>query len=159
MRSRMLTSINITKRRGFYTFHNLDIGFSNSHIADTISYLNPNYFSDQQTSQKYFSLGYSFTRDFRDFSAYPLNGFYLNIQIDKYGLGIFNDVDKTEVNAIYSRYFDLGKKFYYASSLSGKMALVLNWSMGITLSALRFLSKSLYRSVFLKRRNCCPSTT
>jgi hypothetical protein len=50
--------------------------------------------------------------------SYPLSGAYFRIRADKIGLGIYDDVNIFTANARYSRYFDLGKKFYFGSSIT-----------------------------------------
>jgi hypothetical protein len=44
------------------------------------------------------------------------------LRINQVGLGIFDDVNMFLVNARYSKYFDLGKKFYFGTSLTGQIS-------------------------------------
>ena len=39
-------------------------------------------------------------------------------EITKYGLGFYDDVDILQLNGEFSKYFDLGKKFYLASNFA-----------------------------------------
>lgn len=123
MRERFSGSFTLTHRKGFYTFHRLDARYSHSSIADTVAYLNPGYFADGATRQNFFSLGYTYIYDFRDFAAYPLKGLYFTTSLQKLGLGVFNDLNALELQVSFSKYFDLGSNFYFATNLSGLLAL------------------------------------
>jgi len=123
IRQRFNTSLTLTKRKGFYQFHDLGLKYSNNQIADTVAYMNPFYFEDGATQQRNFSLRYTYSYDYRDFSAYPLKGYYFQAEAIKLGLGIFNDINTFDLSASFSKYFDLGKDFYFATNLSGKLSL------------------------------------
>ncbi|UZR92698.1 BamA/TamA family outer membrane protein [Chondrinema litorale] len=123
MRRQFDFGLALTKRVGFYDFHNIDINYRNLKVADTVSYLNPEYFLNGQDLHRYFQLRYTYTHDYRDFSAYPLKGHILNISLEKTGLGIFDDVDLLIFKTSYAKYMDLGKNFYLGSSFSGKVSL------------------------------------
>jgi outer membrane protein assembly factor BamA len=122
LRDRWRGGISLGFRPNFYSSHSFGVHYSSTHVADTITSLNSNYFSEGNNHQSYFKLSYSFTWDYRDFISYPLSGAYFRLKLDKTGLGIMDDVNILAVNARYSRYFDLGKKFYYASSITANMS-------------------------------------
>ncbi|MBX2843539.1 MAG: BamA/TamA family outer membrane protein [Flammeovirgaceae bacterium] len=122
MRTRFDAGFSLNKRDGFYNFHSVGLRFFNNSIANTVSQLNPEYFLDSARYQKFFELNYSFTRDFRDFAAYPRKGHYFSVEAYKYGLGFWDDVDVFGVAGIYSKYMDLGNNLYYSVSASGKLS-------------------------------------
>ncbi|WP_020527799.1 BamA/TamA family outer membrane protein [Flexithrix dorotheae] len=122
MRTRFDAGISLTKRDGFYNFHTFGLRFFNNSIADTVAQLNPDYFLDSVRYQKFFELSYSFTKDFRDFAAYPRKGHYFSVEAYKLGLGLWDDVDIFGVAGIYSKYMDLGSNFFYSLSASGKLS-------------------------------------
>ncbi len=122
LRERWRGGASLTYRPNFYSTHSFGIGFSSTTVADTVVYENANYFSGGDINQRYIALTYSFVWDFRDFVSYPLTGAYLKIKANILGVGIFNDVNIFSVNARYSRYFDLGKKFYFGTSLAGYLS-------------------------------------
>jgi len=122
LRDRWRGGIFVSYRPNFYSSHRFGINFSSTTVADTIIQENPRYFLNDSNSQQFFALSYRFIWDYRDFVSYPLSGAYLKIAADKIGLGIFNDVDILKINARYSRYFDLGKKFYYGTSFTGHLS-------------------------------------
>lgn len=112
-----------THRASFYNSHFFTLGFQKNEIHDTIAALNPNYFLDGRTSQRYFSLNYIFRSDHRDIRAYPLNGSFFEIEAQKLGLNIFDDINQFEATASYARYFDLNNDFYLASSFTGSTSV------------------------------------
>lgn len=118
MRKMFRAGINLNLRPSFYNFHRFGFWFSNLHVHDTVAIINPDYLMDGNTSQRYIGFTYRFRRDLRDYKSYPLKGFFIEGEVNKYGLGFFGDVDILELNGSFSRYFDLGKKFYFSSNVS-----------------------------------------
>lgn len=115
MRERTRLGIGFSHRKGFYTFQNFDLQWTNTWVSDTILTLNPNYFHNQSQTQKYLALSYSFRYDLRDVQAYPLKGQMINFNITKNGLGLFNDI--AEINQLnfslfYGYYKPLSKRWY-----------------------------------------------
>lgn len=119
LRDRWRGGISLGYRPNFYSSHTVGVHYSSVNLADTVIIENPNYFHNSSKYQDYLALSYSFVWDFRDFVSYPLSGAYLRVAADKIGLGIYDDVNILKINARYSRYFDLGKKFYYGTSIIG----------------------------------------
>jgi outer membrane protein assembly factor BamA len=115
LKTNIYTGVNYTRRKSFYTRHYVNLRYSNSTIADTIIALNPNYLGIAGNKQVYFSLQYTFSHDKRDIVAYPLAGYNLEISAEKFGLGIFDDVDIMNFRANYSRYIKLPKGFYFSN--------------------------------------------
>lgn len=122
LRDRWRGGITIALRPNFYSLHNFGLHFSSTTIADTVAEANPNYFFNEELVQRYFAFSYSFIWDLRDFKSYPLTGSYLRVATDKIGLGIYDDVNILAFNVRYSRYFDLGKKFYFGTSITGDVS-------------------------------------
>jgi outer membrane protein assembly factor BamA len=103
---RFRTELGLNYRPGARTFHYTEIGFHHNRIDPVVAdSLYPNFFLDGRKLQRYFSLKYDFTRDFRDIRAYPLNGHYLKASIRKDGLGIFSDRNALAINLRYERYW------------------------------------------------------
>ena len=113
------SSLTWTHRYSFYNRHYFTVGFYQSSINDTIALLNPNYFLDGRTTQRYFTLSYLFTRDLRDYIAYPLNGHFISVKAEKNGLGIFDDLNRFSMRASYAQYFPLAKNFFLSSRITG----------------------------------------
>ena len=113
------SSVTWTHRYSFYNSHFVTFGYSNSTIDDTVAYLNPNYFLDGATQQRYFSLSYLFTRDLRDYIAYPLSGHIITFKAEKNGLGIYDDLNRFSMRASYAQYFPLKKNYFLSTSITG----------------------------------------
>ncbi|MEN7547496.1 BamA/TamA family outer membrane protein [Rapidithrix thailandica] len=109
-------------RQAFYYTHHLNLQFNHNWVADSVSILNPDFFLDGRNTQKYLQLSYTFERNFKDFSAYPLKGSYLEITFNKTGLFVFNDLNMSSIDFTYSRYLPLSKKFFFASGVIGKVS-------------------------------------
>jgi outer membrane protein assembly factor BamA len=111
------TSIEYSHRESFYNYHYFELEYNNIILNDTLSLINDNYFYGNRIKNS-FNINYEFDRDFRDIKNYPLNGFRLNVQIEKTGIGIFNDIKKWKASIYYSKYFEFKKQFYYSFNLS-----------------------------------------
>jgi outer membrane protein assembly factor BamA len=122
LRDRWRAGISFGYRPNFYSVHSFGLHYSGVNVSDTVIQENPNYFLNGAKNQQYFALSYDFKWDFRDFVSYPLTGAYFRLSVDQIGLGIFGDISIFSVNTKYSRYFDLGKKFYFGTSITGQFS-------------------------------------
>jgi outer membrane protein assembly factor BamA len=122
LRKRFSGAVYLKKRYGFYDNHFLELRYNNNFIADTISKLNPNYFLNNRSSQKYFQLSYYFNYDFRDNVAYPLRGRRYELSISKSGLFANDDINQLDVSAGYYWFKPISKKFFYGLIVKGKIA-------------------------------------
>lgn len=116
------TGLKFFIRKAIHTIHSLDIKYYYNTIADTIIRLNPDYFNNNN-DQKYLQISYAYKRDFRDIQYYPLTGSYFNLEVKKSGTGIFNDINQLELTANYTKFWDVGKKFYLASMIKSKNSI------------------------------------
>ncbi|QSE96949.1 POTRA domain-containing protein [Fulvivirga lutea] len=105
-------------RRSFYSVHNLNFTYYENEVTDTVSIINPEYYAQDATTQKYAELSYFFTYDKRDFASYPLKGTKMELQVIKEGLGFFDDVNRFTIQAGYFKYVDLGNNFYFSNYTS-----------------------------------------
>jgi outer membrane protein assembly factor BamA len=122
LRKRFSGSVYLKKRFNFYDNHFLELRYNNNSIADTISKLNPYYFLNDRTSQKYFQLSYYFNYDFRDNVAYPLRGRRFELSVTKSGLLTNDDINQLDVSAGYYWFKPLTKKLFYGLTVKGKIA-------------------------------------
>ena len=122
LRSRFSGAIYLKKRYHFYDNHILELRYNSNFISDTIRKLNPDYFLDNRTSQKYFQLSYSFNYDFRDNVAYPLRGKRYELLINKLGILPSDDIDQLEITGGASWYKPLSKKLFYGLNLRAKIS-------------------------------------
>lgn len=115
LRRSSLFAINYSYRKSFYETHNVGLEYRNSSVADTVAFLNTNYYGNGEKKQQFEAVSYSFTADHRDVQAYPLKGSHSNIYLKKIGLGLSSDVDQFEINLTHARYLDLKKGFYISN--------------------------------------------
>jgi outer membrane protein assembly factor BamA len=102
-------------RKSFYQTHSVSLEYRNSSVTDTIATLNPNYYRQGATKQRFLALSYSFNSDHRDVAAYPLKGFLFNGYVSKIGLGFEGNVNQIESNVSHAVFFDLKKNFYLSN--------------------------------------------
>jgi outer membrane protein assembly factor BamA len=132
LRTDRFAGVTYNYRRTFYTTHSLKLEYRNVSVADTVKEENENYIKGEPGSQRYAWIAYQYSVDRRDFFAYPLNGYQFTASASKLGLGLGDDVNKTEANVLVSKYWDLTKKFYLANNT------VLYWSTPDDLSYLNY---------------------
>ena len=126
LRKLFAASATFTYRGKFYKTHYATGSFFYNNIADSIARLNPRYFLEGRTTQRYFSLKYSFVHDFRDIAYYPLKGSYFRVDAEKLGLGIYKDINQINFRLEYNRYIKLSKKLYLAGGIRQKISFPYN---------------------------------
>ncbi|MFD2574452.1 BamA/TamA family outer membrane protein [Spirosoma soli] len=120
LRERMYVGMTLTHRRGLYHYHTLDTRYNRNTIGDTVALLNPDYFLDGRTMQKYLSMSYSYRYDRRDNVVYPLQGTLFSGIVSASGLLPGDNFHFLEASASITRYWPLGKNFYAAANLRGR---------------------------------------
>jgi outer membrane protein assembly factor BamA len=126
VRERFRAGFTFSYRKKFYQTHFAGATFNYNNIADTIAVLNPRYLLDGRTSQTYISMRYSFVKDVRDIIYYPLKGSLLRLDVEKLGIGIFDDLNQLNFIGEYSIYRALGKRFYFAGGVKQKISFPKN---------------------------------
>ena len=117
-------TINATIRPQFNFLHQFGIIYNHLEVQDTVLDLNPNY-TTGDTLYNYFSLGYTYKHDFRDFKQYPLKGYYIDASMRKTGLGLLSDdINEFSVMVNFDHYLNISRRWHFAYGLSGK----LTWS-------------------------------
>jgi outer membrane protein assembly factor BamA len=111
LKDRWQANITLRKRKGFYEFQNLQLGYTYNRISDTIAQLNTNYHLSGEKTQKFFHISYEYIYDNRDFASYPLKGEKLLVGFSKYGFWQ-NDLDLWILRAEYQYHREILKKFY-----------------------------------------------
>lgn len=86
--------------------------------------LNPDYMFGTANQNEFLSFYYQYQMDYRDYRQYPLTGYYFDAQLDKRGLGVFNDpsVNTLSLKANFRKYFNLKGRFYYTGGFTGKIS-------------------------------------
>lgn len=122
VRERFSTAIYLKKRYHFYDNHLIEIRFNKINITDTIAQLNPNYFLNNRTQQRFIQLSYLFNYDFRDNVSYPLKGKRYEFLISQLGIFPTDNIHQLEITADYSYYKPLRKKLFYGVNFEGKIS-------------------------------------
>lgn len=122
IRNKFRTGLLLSYRNKFYQTHYGGITFNHHSISDTIAQLNPQYLLNGQTTQRYFSVRYAFIKDTRDISYYPLKGSYFKAEVEKLGLGFFNDINQLNLIGEYSIFRNISKKLYFAGGVRQKIS-------------------------------------
>ncbi len=111
------TQVTHTYRPSFYSTHYAAIGFKTTNIADTVVQINPNYLGNGRKNQKALRLKYQYILDLRNNRNFPTQGYYLNAMVQQNGLGIFGDLNIFSLQAIVSKYQELGRGFFLANGM------------------------------------------
>lgn len=112
-------------RPKFNSRHVFKIEYQQNEITDyVINELNPDYFLDNKTKQRFIYLRYEYVYENRDIIPYPLSGNYLSVALEKEGIGIFDELNGFYLTGKYAQYFILGKKWSTELIFKGKVALL-----------------------------------
>jgi outer membrane protein assembly factor BamA len=123
---RLSASIGLVYRAHLRHIHAFHLEYYRNQIADPIAQdLNPNFFLNGKTVQRYLSLSYSYSYDRRDVRPYPQNGKYLYFSIEKKGLGIWpKDRNALTTYWEYSQFFPFWKRFNFALTTKAKYSII-----------------------------------
>jgi outer membrane protein assembly factor BamA len=117
------TSIQFNFRKKLYNTSSIKLEYDDVQISDSVVSLNPEYFNDQKSRQKYFGLSYIFKRDHRDLVSYPLRGTYFDFEAVKRGFDILDDdVVQLYVASSFRYHAELTKNIFIASGIKGKFS-------------------------------------
>jgi outer membrane protein assembly factor BamA len=118
-----LTSFQFTYRPKIHIHNLLQLKYHQWYFADTLLETNNNYSSNMDANLKYFGIYYKLKIDFRDYKPYPLDGFYIDFEVLKNGLGVFeNDLNMLSFKSTMRKYIKISSRFYYAVGFIGKMS-------------------------------------
>jgi len=111
-------------RKGIHNISWFKLGYTNLLVADSVLKLNLDYSYGSAAKNQFLSFYYQYRRDYRDFKQYPLTGYYFDVELDKKGLGFFNEpqVNSLSIKANYRKFFQIKGRFYYAVGLAGKVS-------------------------------------
>ncbi|MCD4772278.1 MAG: hypothetical protein K8R41_02710, partial [Bacteroidales bacterium] len=100
-----------------------EIKYNQYEFSDSLLKINPLYSINGFSKVRYFSFYYQYKSDFRDFKAYPLNGYYFDVVLNKSGFGLFKEkLDVFFVHSTFRKYWKLCNRFYFAYMLSAKFS-------------------------------------
>ena len=122
--NRLRLKSRLTYRPRLYIAHEWELSFFARSVADTVGIINPDFFLNGRTHQRYFAAKYSVIVDYRDRQSYPKNGYFLRANVAKEGLGIFNEVNHWHISAIFDGYYSFGKRWSVELILKGRLNLL-----------------------------------
>ncbi len=117
LRNERKGALTYTFRNSFYKTHSFQVEYRNIHINQIVKDSNTNYIQGELLRQAYTSISYQFNSDHRDVFAYPLKGNQFLFAISQNGIGPDDDLRKFETTLLYSRYFELKKKYYLSNNV------------------------------------------
>ncbi len=110
----------ITYRPGINNRHSFSLSYDDYTFQDTLMKINPDYLHSPDSETAFISFSYKLESDYRDYDSYPLHGHYLDFTLMKNGLGLIGDeVNYWQINGEIAKYWQLDKRFYFASSIHG----------------------------------------
>lgn len=112
----------ITYRKNIFSMHTFQLNYNNYLFADTLLKLNSGFAAKKNL--QFFSFYYQFKCDHRDIKAYPLNGYYYDLQFEKHGFGLLKreNVDVLFIHASVRKYWNLSKRLYFAGGINAKVS-------------------------------------
>lgn len=124
-RNNQSTSIRLSYRKGLYESHFFKLGYTHFQVVDEILKLNPLYFPISGNVAEYLFFSYLYKVDYKDYKPYPLVGRYLDFEVQKVGLGLFNKgINELFLSLNVKRYWHLKGLFYYAAGFTEKVGFV-----------------------------------
>ena len=121
LREQFISNLALTRRDGFYRFHEVGLKYVSTNVADTVARLNPDYLLNGQIRQRYTQLSYGFRYDRRDNVAYPLRGTLGGVQINWFGILPGDNVRQVETVGTYGRFWPLGGRWFASSGVRGQV--------------------------------------
>ena len=110
-------------RLGYRNTMYLQLEYDNRLFNDSLVELNPDFGNPEGARFQYFTLSVVFKNDYRDDHNYPLDGHYLEVELTKMGLGLFDYAP----NLFYGKvtadwYTPIIGRFYWASNVTAKLS-------------------------------------
>lgn len=123
---RFRTTLGLSCRPGLRITHRLWFSYQHNQIADIVAQeLNPDFFLDGRSQQRYLSLSYNYSYDTRDQRPYPLKGELITFNAEKDGLGLVSkDRNALTFQAKVAKFWPIGERWNVAAALRGKYSAI-----------------------------------
>ena len=124
VRKELVGKLKYYYRKGIHNSHYAEFKFTDAFVDDTIRSYTVDYFLNNETEMKYFSVHYQYKSDHRDSKQYPLQGYYWDAEINKLGIGILKDEKLDVTNFFFTArgYEKLSDRFYLSEGLKLKLS-------------------------------------
>jgi len=119
----MMGELEFSYRQNIFVNHVIRSTFHSQWAGEPIVSRNSAYFGNGSHVQRYFKVGYTYERDYRDLVNYAKSGHLFRASVEKLGLGLYEDVDHTWADITFQQFKPLGGNFYWASELRGHYSL------------------------------------
>lgn len=113
-RTRLQMGLGYSFRKGSMIRHNVRLIYTTESIADTIALLNPKYFTEGKTRQRFPELIYRYQYLGVDYIPYPLRGLRTEFIFLKRGIGGPSGMNLWMFNAKAARYFPITKTLNFS---------------------------------------------
>lgn len=124
VRRELGANISFNGRKGIFYSQSLQIKYNNIWIDDTLAKLNPDYLLNRRNFLEFFSVSAIIRDDHRNIKAYPLTGHYMDLEINKIGLGILSGekVDLINLQGTARKFWKLYPRIYSSAGLKIKIS-------------------------------------
>lgn len=121
---RFRAGLGLSYRPRYRNFHEWNLFYHRNDIREEVlKELNPDFFLGALT-QRYFAFSYQWSLDYRDIRPYPMNGFWLQINLLKQGFGLFDDLNTLYLTVSHDQYLPLSAKWSLAWNAKGRYAFL-----------------------------------
>lgn len=121
---RFRAGVGMTFRPKYRNLHKWDLRFHKYGIEEQVlSELNPDFFLGS-LEQQFFSFSYNWGLDYRDIRPYPMNGFWLQVELLKEGFGIFGDLNTAYITVSHDQYLPMNDRWSLAWNAKGRYAFL-----------------------------------
>jgi outer membrane protein assembly factor BamA len=119
--------VEVTLRRKHDVRHAWRLNYTDAVVTDTIVSAAVDYFDEGSTSTRFLSLGYTLTWDKRDVRAFPRQGHYAEMRLDRHGLGLLSEAapDITTIYGTYKQWWKAHEKWTLAMAMRGRYTVGL----------------------------------
>jgi len=117
------TFFGLGNRPDIYKTHSAEVSYNDRIYDDTVFQINPEFYHGEGNRAQYFKLSYFFKNDHRDFRTYPLQGYYFDVLVEKFGLGFFPKSGVNLINAKVNvrKFWTFSRRWYFAGGFTGRM--------------------------------------
>lgn len=109
-------------RKSIHNTHWFKLSYRQARFSDSLLMLNDDFSFGNRNMNDLFAFYYQFKSDYRDYKHYPLTGYYVDVELDKTGLGLISEGDALSLKTNLRKYSRLGKRFHWASGFTGKIS-------------------------------------
>lgn len=115
--------VGISFRPGLYESHTAELFYRKAFTTDTAVKINPDYFTSGDSTERYFSLRYSYRVNHLDISVYPTKGSYVEIELNQSGFKFLkDDIHLLSATVRYKRFWQLSDRWFGAGGFTGKLS-------------------------------------